>query len=89
MRRMMVVFEVHLAPMADPKHLLSEELLKETQAQIMTLDEARKVGFAGLPPPPEGVEVRLIACVQSHAKWIRDRLERSEAVGGYRVHEVG
>jgi hypothetical protein len=85
----MVVFEVHLAHGADPSHLLTAEILKETQAQVMTIDEARKVGFDGLPPAPEGTEVRLIACVQSHAKWIRDRLERNEIVGGYRVHEVG
>jgi hypothetical protein len=86
---MMLVFEVHLAPHADPSSILSKEVLKETQAQIMTIDEARSVGFAGLPPAPEGAEVRLIACVESHRKWIQGLLEKSEAVGGYRIHEVG
>jgi hypothetical protein len=89
MQRMMVVFEVHLAPSADPSTILSKEVQKETQAQVMTLDEARSVGFGGLPPAPEGAEVRLIACSQRDAKWIQGLLEKSEAVGGYRVHEVG
>ena len=85
----MVVFEVHLSPGADPSHILSKEVQKETQAQIMTLAEAETVGFSGLPPPAPGSEVRLVACAQRDAKWIQGLLEKSEAVGGYRVHEVG
>jgi hypothetical protein len=86
---MMVVFEVHLAPSADPSQILSKEVQKETQAQIMTIDEARSVGFDGLPPAPPGADIRLIACAQRDAKWIQGLLEKSDAVGGYRVHEVG
>jgi hypothetical protein len=84
---MMVVFEVFLAPGADPEKLLSKETLLETKAQVMTVNEARKVGFAGLPDPGDK-EVRLIAVAKRDAPWIHRAMETSEAVGGFRVHEV-
>ncbi len=87
MRGMMVVFEVFVAPGADPATLLSKETLKETQAQVMTLEEARKVGFAGLPDPGDKV-VRLIAVAKRDAPWIHRALETNDAVGGFRVHEL-
>jgi len=88
MRLMLAVFEVYLAPGADESELLSAETLRSTQAQIMTLEDARKVGFAGLPEPPPGKDVRLIAVQRRDAPWIHRALETSEIVGGFRVHEV-
>lgn len=85
---MMVVFEVFLAPGAGADGLLSEETLRSTQAQVMTLDEAKKVGFGGLPEPPPGKEVRLIAVAKRDAQWIHRALETNEAVGNFRMHEV-
>ena len=85
---MMAVFEVYLVPGADPSELLSEETIRSTQAQIMTLAEATKVGFGGLPEPPPGKEVRLIAGARRDAPWIHRALETSEAAGGFRVHEI-
>ncbi len=84
---MMVVFEVHLAPGADPASILSEEQKRETNAQVMTLDEARKVGFSGLPASPDA-EVRLIAVSRRDMPWIHRTLEMSDAVGAFRVHNV-
>lgn len=84
---MMVVFEVFVAPGADPGHILSAETKRETNAQVMTLDEARKVGFSGLPESP-GKEVRLIAVAKRDAPWIHRALETNDAVGTFRVHEV-
>jgi hypothetical protein len=84
---MMVVFEVVLAPEANPDELISEDIKRDTGAQIMTLDDARKVGFSGLPESP-GKEVRLIAVRKRDAPWIHRTLETSEAVSGFRVHEV-
>ena len=40
---MLTVFVVHVAPGADPDSLLTDELRRETHAQTMTLDEAKKV----------------------------------------------
>lgn len=85
---MLAVFEVHLAPGADPADLLSEETVRSTQAQIMTLDQAKKVGFGGLPEPPPGKKVILIAVARRDAAWIHRALETSDAAGGFRVHEV-
>ena len=84
---MMVVFEVRLMPGANPDGLISEEVKGETGAQVMTLDEARKAGFSGLPEA-EGHEIRLIAVRKRDAPWIHRTLEASEAVAGFRVHEV-
>jgi hypothetical protein len=85
---MMAVFEVYLAPGADAAELLSAETLKATAAQVMTLAEAKKVGFGGLPEPPPGKDVRLIAVARRDAPWIHRALETSEAATGFRVHEV-
>ncbi|MEJ7727814.1 MAG: hypothetical protein WKG00_01220 [Polyangiaceae bacterium] len=86
---MLVVFEVHFAPGADPDALLSAETLRETQAQIMTADDAAKVGFTGMTPPPEGTEVRLIAVASKDQRWIQRALELSDAVASFRLHDVG
>lgn len=85
---MLAVFEVHLAPGADASDLLSKETIVSTNAQVMTLAEAKKVGFHGLPDAPAGREVRLIAVAKRDAAWIHRALETSDAVGGFHVHEV-
>jgi hypothetical protein len=88
MRRMMVVFEVHVAPGSDPTRILSAETQRETQAQIMTVAEAQKVGFGGLPDAPADHEVRLIAVAQRDAPWIQRALETNESVGQFRKFDV-
>lgn len=84
----MYLFEVVIAPGYDPDSLLSAETLRETQAQIMTLDEARAVGFSGLQPDPKGRELRFIAVARRDAQWIHRQLEAHGAVTSYRVHEI-
>ncbi len=83
---MLKVYEVHLVPGSDPSGLLSPEIMKETKAQVMTVTEAQKVGFAGLPDL--GPNVRLIAVAAKDGQWIQRALERSDIVGGFKVHEV-
>jgi len=84
---MMVVFEVFLAPGANPESLLTAETLRDTQAQIMTVDDARKVGFAGLRDYGDQV-VRLIAVAKRDAPWIHRALETNEAVGRFSANDV-
>lgn len=84
---MLLIFEVHLVAGSDGTELLSEEACRSTQAQIMTLDEARAVGFGGLPTEG-GERVRLIAATERDRGFISSALERSAEVTGYRVHEV-
>jgi len=83
---MMVVYEVFLT--AGKSLVLSAELVRETQAQVMTLDEARKVGFQGMPDPPAGREVRLVAIGRSNAQWLQQALEANPDVENFRVHDV-
>jgi hypothetical protein len=87
-RAMMVVFEVLVAPGSDPNTLITAETKKDTGAQVMTVDEAKQVGFAGLPRAPEGIEVRLIAVRKVDAAWIHRQLESNEAVASFRMHDV-
>jgi hypothetical protein len=84
---MMVVFEVFLAPGADPETLLTEETKRSTKAQVMTVEDARNVGFAGLPDYGDKV-VRLIAVGKVDSAWIHRALETSSAVARFSVNDV-
>ncbi|NUP05789.1 MAG: hypothetical protein HOW73_06990 [Polyangiaceae bacterium] len=82
----LTVFEVHLNPGSIADELLSAEVKKETNAQVMTVAEAKKVGFGGLPDL--GPNVRLIAVAKRDGGWIQKVLEASHIVSGFRVHHV-
>ncbi|MBL8604299.1 MAG: hypothetical protein JNK72_20400 [Myxococcales bacterium] len=86
---MLHVFEVYLAPGHSPSSLLTEEVARETGAQLMTLAEAEAVGFSGLKEPVDGRVLRLIAVAARDAQWIHRRLEANGGVVSYQVHEVG
>jgi hypothetical protein len=85
---MMTVFEVHLAEGARASDVLSDEILRETNAQMMTLDEAKSVGFQGIEALAGAGEVRLIAVARRDAPWIHRSLETSDAVASFRMHDV-
>jgi hypothetical protein len=85
---MLVVFEVILAKGGDPEALLSEEALDDTQAQVMTIEEAKAVGFSSAQPDPKGREVRLIAVAPRDAQYVQRRLEANDGVQAFKVHEV-
>jgi hypothetical protein len=84
----MVLIELHLAPGARTFEL-REAILRETQAQVMTHDQAVAVGFEGLPAPPPGREVRYVAVAPRDARWILNALEADPDVSSFRMHEVG
>jgi len=83
---MLTVFEIHIAPGESADGLLSPEVIKETNAQVMTVDQAKAVGFGGLPNL--GPDVRLIAVAKRDGGWIQKVLEASNAVSGFRIHHV-
>jgi hypothetical protein len=87
-RTMLKLYEVIVAVGQNADALLSEEVLRETQAQVMTLDEARALGFSGAEPDKKGREVRLIAVAPRDAQFIQRRLEANDAVQSFRVHEI-
>lgn len=85
---MLTVFEVVISPHADADAILGPEVLEETMAQVMTIDEASAVGFQGVQPDPDGNQVRLVAVSPKDARFIESRLEANADVRGYRKHEV-
>jgi len=80
-----IVFTVKVHPGTDPQTLLSDEIKKETMAQVMTPQEAEAVGFSGFGEDPN---LCLIAVADRDARWIEKALERSPAVYGYQPHKV-
>jgi hypothetical protein len=80
-----IVFAVKLAPGRSDEDLLSKEVLEETQAQIMTADQARQLGFQGFP---DDDNLRLIVVQNSDAGWVEKALERAPQVVGYDKGEV-
>jgi hypothetical protein len=85
---MLIVFEVVIAKGEDPDALLSQEVLDETHAQVMTMAEASAVGFSGARADPKGREIRLIAVAPRDAQFVQRRLEASAAAQSFRLHEV-
>lgn len=86
-----MVFEVFLTPGADPSQILREETCRESQAQILTVPDAVKIGLRGLPDPPAAKasrEIRLILVNRRYLNWIHRALEMSDAVDIFRVHEL-
>jgi hypothetical protein len=83
---MLVVFEVHMVPGSSSDDLLSDEVKRETNAQVMTVAEAKQVGFGGLPDL--GPNVRLIAVNQRDHKWILKVMEASHVVQRFNVHHI-
>jgi hypothetical protein len=85
---MLCVFEVTVATGYDADALLSEEVLRETGAQVMTPEEARAVGFSRARPEAGGHEQRLIAVAPRDVQFVQRRLEANDAVLSFRLHEV-
>lgn len=82
----MKVFEVTLVSAHTADELISPEVQRETNAQVMTAAEAERVGFAGLPDG--GPNVRFIAVADRDAPWLHRLLETSELVGTFKTHHV-
>lgn len=83
---MLNVFVVHFVEGANTEELLSAEAKSETHAQVMTVAEAKAMGFGGLPNL--GPNVRLIAVNRRDAAWISKILEGSNDVAAFNVHDV-
>jgi len=80
-----IVFEVRLARGTSDEDLLSAEVLQETQAQVMTAEQGKALGFSGFSDDPD---LRLIAVTAKDERWIEKALERAPNVTGYRAHHV-
>ena len=87
MTAMHVAFVVHMVKGSDADTLLSDETKRETQAVVMSLEDAGKMGFAtaGITAKP-GQEINIIIVARRDAPWIRRQIEGHEKVAGF--HEV-
>jgi hypothetical protein len=86
---MLIVFEVHHMSNVEPHQILSEEVQKDTMAQLMTPAEARAVGFQGARDAEPGRGLTYIAVAKRDAQFVQNRLEGNEQVTGFAAHEVG
>lgn len=75
-----------MVPGSSADDLLSAEVKRETHAQVMTVAEAKAVGFGGLGDLPDNV--RLIAVNQRDHRWIQNVLEASPDVSNFQVHHI-
>jgi hypothetical protein len=80
-----IVFSVKLAPGRTDEDLFSEEVLEETQAQVMTPEQAKALGFSGFP---DDANLRLVVVTDRDAGWIEKALERAPQVVGYDKGEI-
>lgn len=85
---MLTVFEVVVTPGENPSEILSASVVEQTMAQVMTPEDALKLGFHGLRPDPKGRQVRIVAVARRDARWVARELDNSTAVAGYTPHEV-
>lgn len=83
---MFQLFVAYLTPGANPSAILSAETVSDTSAQVMTPEQARGVGFGGLPEL-QG-EVALIVVRTSDRGRILNSLEASPLVTRFSMHDV-
>jgi hypothetical protein len=86
---MHVAFVVHLAQGADVESLFSDEMKKETEAVVMSLDDASKMGLgtSGIQVKA-GQHVQIIIVAKRDAPWIHRTLEIGEGVAGFHMADV-
>lgn len=84
----MVVFEVYLTPGANPDELFTAETVAETEAKVMTLEQAERAGLSGFQRSDHPGELRLVLCDDRQARFVHMRLEGSGIVSSFRGHEV-
>ncbi|MEM1030204.1 MAG: hypothetical protein AAF928_22175 [Myxococcota bacterium] len=85
---MHVMFEIYLAPGATGEGMFTQETLDDTMAQMMSPEDAKAVGFDGLPSPPEGVRSVFVVVAKRDERRIHNALEASPQAAQFRVHPV-
>lgn len=86
---MHVAFVVHMAEGADAEALFSDETKRETQAVVMSLEDAGKMGLStsGIEAKA-GQVVQIVIVARRDAAWIQRTLESGEGVAGFQMVEV-
>jgi hypothetical protein len=86
---MHVAFVVHMAEGADAEALFSDEMKRETQAVVTSLEDAGKMGFStsGIESKA-GQVVQIVIVAKRDAPWIQRTLEIGEGVAGFQMVDV-
>ncbi len=84
---MLTVFELYITSVADPSALLSDEMKQETGGVVMTLEEAKALGFSGFRPQP-GQRLRIVAVRGDDTAWVARSFEANDAVLSFQMHHV-
>lgn len=84
---MLILFELHVRPGFDEDVFLSEEGRRETEARVMTREQAEVAGLSGLPES-DG-EVRYVLVNARHRRWIERAIDADAQVTGFNVHDIG
>ncbi len=85
---MLIVIEVYVERAADADALLSDEVRLQTNAKIMTLQQAEAAGFQGFQPQLDKGQYRIIKVDKPDSQWVLRSLENHASVIGYQVHEL-
>lgn len=87
---MLIVFELHVQADFDPDAFLSEEGRRETEARVLTREEAERAGLRGLPEPtdPHG-QVRYVLVNARHRRWIERAIDADARINGFDVYDIG
>jgi hypothetical protein len=86
---MLTIFQVIVARGQDADALLSEEVRRETGAEVLTLEAARARGLTAAAPDPGGHDIRIVAVPRREMRFVQKRLEGSDAVLSFTTHEAG
>jgi hypothetical protein len=87
MSGMQTVFEAIVDRGQDPDSLLSQEVLQETGAEVLTPAQAAARGFSPIQADAQGREVRLIVVPSRDAQFVQRRLEANHAVVAFRQRD--
>jgi hypothetical protein len=88
-RFMLIVFELYVRPGFDKDSFLSEESRRETEARVLTREEAENAGLSGLPEPQHPGEVRYVLVNARHRRWVERAIDAAPEITGFNVHDVG
>lgn len=84
----LAVFAAYLYPGMDAPDLISEEMAEHSKCQVMSLAQAEKLGFKGIPAHPQGGLVKVVVAQKRDASWITRSLDAHPAVSSYDWSEV-
>jgi hypothetical protein len=83
---MLNLFIAYLTPGGDPSTILTADTKSDTGAAVMTPDEAKAVGFGGLPEIPGNVALIVVKTIDRGR--IINALEASPIVAKFSMHDV-